>query len=145
MHIKGICFSVKPWQWFVWKYAQLAINPLPLCAISILYGGRVVGCLVITVWVQRYWVFLIWSIIQTLMRSNLPPSWEGFIQNSLISCFINLEPQAEMFKAAGRPEHVVQGNRADKSERNYVCMFANTSSGAHTSTSFKVVWKVTNL
>lgn len=31
------------------------------------------------------------------------PSWEDFIQNALISCFINLEPQAAMFKATGEP------------------------------------------
>lgn len=42
------------------------------------------------------------------------PSCEDFIQNALISCFINLEPQAEMFKAAGRPEPVVQAKRARK-------------------------------
>lgn len=42
------------------------------------------------------------------------PNWDDFIQNSLISCFINLEPQAEMVKAAGRPGPVVQGNRANK-------------------------------
>lgn len=43
-----------------------------------------------------------------LNEAQPAPSWEDSIQNSLISCFINLEPQAEMFKAAGRPEPVVQ-------------------------------------
>lgn len=49
-----------------------------------------------------------------LNEAQPAPNWEDFIQNSLISCFINLEPQAEMFKSAGRTEPVVQGKRADK-------------------------------
>lgn len=49
-----------------------------------------------------------------LNEAQLAPSWDDFIQNSFISCFINLEPQAEMFKAAGRPEPVVLRKRANK-------------------------------
>ena len=48
-----------------------------------------------------------------LNEAQAAPNWEDFIQNSLISCFINLQPQAEMFKAAGRPEPVVRGKRPD--------------------------------
>lgn len=77
------------------------------------------------------------------------PNWEDFIQNSLISCFINLEPQAEMFKAAGRPGPVVKGKRAneweEKRQRNYVCTLASLHQGAPTITIIKVIWKVTKL
>lgn len=77
------------------------------------------------------------------------PNWEDFIQNSLISCFINLKPQAEMFKAAGRPGPVVLEKRANEGEgkkwRNYVCMFGNTSSGVPTIPIIKVIWEVSKL
>lgn len=49
-----------------------------------------------------------------LNEAQPAPNWEDYIQNSLICCFINLEPQAEMLKAAGRPEPVVQGERTKK-------------------------------
>lgn len=50
------------------------------------------------------------------------PNCEDFIQNSLIRCFINLEPQAEMFKAAGQLEPAVQGKRANKGETEELSM-----------------------
>lgn len=74
------------------------------------------------------------------------PNWEDFIQNSLIPCLINLEPQAEMFKAAGRPEPVVQGKWANKgmgkTQRNHPCRSALTSLGAPATAFFKVIQKV---
>lgn len=90
------------------------------------------GCLVITVWFQR--VAQVFNLINNtgLNEVQPAPNWEDFIQNSLISCFINLEPQAEMFKAAGRPGPVVQEERAneweERRQRDYVCTLANASS-----------------
>lgn len=49
-------------------------------------------------------------------KARLTPNCDGFIQNSLISCFINLVPQAGMFKAAGRPEPVVRGKGVNEGE-----------------------------
>lgn len=66
------------------------------------------GWLAITVWFHR--VAEVFNLINNtgLNEVQPAPNREDFIQNSLISCFINLEPQAEMFKAAGRPGPVVQ-------------------------------------
>lgn len=59
--------------------------------------------LFLTVWFQRYRRFF--SLINNTGANEVQPtpSWDDFIQNALISCFINLEPQAAMFKAAGEP------------------------------------------
>lgn len=65
------------------------------------------------------------------------PSWDDFIQNALISCFINLEPQAAMFEAAGELGACSAGKEGklaveEETQRNYARMFANTLSGALT-------------
>lgn len=60
---------------------------------------------------------------------QLTPSWEDFIQNALISCFINLEPQAAMFKAAGEQRAYSarkEGKLARGRDTEELCMHANT-------------------
>ena len=51
----------------------------------------------------------VFNLINNTGRNEAQPApdCEDSIQNSLIRCFINLEPQAEMFKAAGQPVPVV--------------------------------------